>query len=118
MDWDIFIPPKDLRNIALLNEILEKDLDQLLIPLGDKGENFIQTYQTQWGVLQFHLGVPGVPCFEEAEKTAVICLSEKGTAIRCISGILLLAAKEKADRPQDQADILFLRELRQAGKLV
>src|SRR2546429_271367 len=86
MDWDFFIPPRDEANLAKLNEILESDLDLPLIPLGPSGENFIQTYQTRWGVLQFHLGLPGVPRFEEAEKTGVICNTEQGTPVKCLSG--------------------------------
>ena len=91
MDWDFFIPPR--------------------------GENFIQTYQTCWGILQFHLGLPGVPRFDEAEKSAVIRHSEQGTPVKCLSGIQMLAAKRAADRPQDQADIAFLEELQRLGKI-
>ena len=35
-----------------------------------------------------------------------------------MSGINLLAAKRAADRPQDQADIVFLEELQRLGKIV
>ena len=55
MDWDFFIPPRNQENFARLNGLLEKELDAPLVPLGPKGENFVQTYQTRWGVLQFHL---------------------------------------------------------------
>ena len=98
MDWDFFIPPRDDVNFSKLNEILNGELDVPLIPLGARGENFIQTYQTRWGVLQFHLGLPGVP-------------------VNCLSGKLLLASKRAADRPQDQVDIEFLEELKRLGKL-
>ncbi len=57
MDWDFFIPPRDEANFVKLNEILADELDAPLLPLGKLGENFIQTYQTRWGVLQFHLGL-------------------------------------------------------------
>ena len=67
MDWDFFIPPRDEENFKRLNELLEHELDAPLVPLGTRGENFIQTYQTRWGILQFHLGLPGVPRFDEAE---------------------------------------------------
>jgi hypothetical protein len=117
MDWDFFIPPRDEENFAKLNRILEKELDAPLIPLGPSGENFIQTYQTRWGVLQFHLGLPGVPRFDEAEKSAVIHKTEQGTPVKCLSGIYMLAAKQAANRPQDQADIEFLLELQRLGKL-
>lgn len=67
MDWDFFIPPRDENNLTKLNEILKEELDVPLVALGLRGENFIQTYQTRWGILQFHLGLPGVPRFDEAE---------------------------------------------------
>lgn len=118
MDWDFFIPPTDIANINLINALLEKELDAPLVPLGSKGENFVQTFQTQYGVLQFHLGLPGVPHFEEAEKLATIRLTEGGVPVKCLCAKLLLAAKEKADRPQDQADILFLKELQKSGQIV
>jgi hypothetical protein len=118
MDWDFFIPPRDETNFAKLNEILQNEIDLPLVALGVRGENFIQTYQTRWGILQFHLGLPGVPRFDEAEKAAVIRPSEQGTPVKCLSGIHLLAAKHAADRPQDQADIAFLEELQRLGKLV
>ena len=117
MDWDFFIPPRDEKNFRRLNEILQDELDVPLVPLGACGENFIQTYQTRWGILQFHLGLPGVPRFDEAETNSVIRNSEYGTPVQCLSGIHLLAAKRTADRPQDQADIAFLEELAKLGKL-
>lgn len=117
MDWDFFIPPRDEANFALLNEVLADELDEPLVALGPRGESFIQTYQTRWGVVQFHLGVPGVPLFEEAETAAVLRSTERGTPVQCLSGADLLAAKQAANRPQDQLDIEFLLELRRAGKL-
>jgi hypothetical protein len=36
--------------------------------------------------------------------------------VKCLSGIHLLAAKRSANRPQDQADIAFLEELKRLGK--
>lgn len=117
MDWDFFIPARDEGNFARLNEVLAQELDLPLIPLGPRGENFIQTYQTRWGVVQFHLGLPGVPKFEEAEQEAVIRQNENGIPVRCLSGPHLLAAKRAANRPQDQADIEFLSELQRLGRL-
>jgi hypothetical protein len=117
MDWDFFIPPKDEQNFAKLNALLVEDLDAPLVPLGPRGENFIQTYQTRWGVLQFHLGLPGVPDFDEAEARAVVRLNENGTPVRCLCGSDLMAAKKAANRPQDQTDIEFLTELQRLGKL-
>jgi len=63
MDWDIFIPPSDEANFKLLNQVLDAELDLPLLPLGPGGENFVQTYQTRWGVVQFHLALPGVRSF-------------------------------------------------------
>ena len=117
MDWDFFIPPRDEENFHRLNHLLKDELDVPLVPLGARGENFIQTYQTRWGILQFHLGLPGVPRFDEAEKNSVVRNSEPGTPVKCLSGIHLLAAKRAAGRPQDQADIIFLEELNRLGKL-
>jgi hypothetical protein len=42
---------------------------------------------------------------------------EQGTPVKCLSGTHLLAAKQAANRPQDQADIEFLKELQRLGKL-
>jgi hypothetical protein len=118
MDWDFFIPPRDELNFERLNELLEGEMDMPIVPLGPQGENFIQTYQTRWGILQFHLGLPGVPRFEAAEQAAVIRPNEQGTPVKCLSGLQLLAAKQAAGRPEDQADIVFLLELQRLGKLV
>jgi hypothetical protein len=79
MDWDFFIPPRDEENFDRLNAVLTDELDMPLIPLGPSGENFIQTYQTRWGIVQFHLGLPGVPKFDEAERHAVTRHNEFGT---------------------------------------
>lgn len=117
MDWDLFIPPRDGDNFARLNAALADELDMPVEPLGPQGEGFIQTYQTRWGVVQFHLGLPGVPRFDEAERQAVIRTTETGAPIRCLSGPHLLAAKQAANRPQDQADIEFLLELQRLGIL-
>jgi hypothetical protein len=117
MDWDLFIPPRDVANFQKLNSAIGEHLDAVIEPLGPRGENFIQTFQTQWGVVQFHLGLPGVPKFDDAEQSAVRRPTENGTPVKCLNGIHLLAAKEAANRPQDQLDIDFLRELQKAGRL-
>jgi len=72
MDWDFFIPPRDERNFTRLNDLLGEELGEPLLPLGPRGENFLQTFQTRWGVLQFHLGVPGLPRFDETWPTWII----------------------------------------------
>lgn len=117
MDWDFYVPPKDLENIRRINDLLAAELDVALLPLGQRGENFIQTYQTRFGVIQFHLAVPGLPPFDEAEKSAVTHQTESGTPVKCVSGRLLLASKLAANRPQDRLDIEFLQEKERLGKL-
>ncbi len=109
MDWDLYIPPKDKENIARINAALSDVLDLPLVELGPKGENFIQTYQTAEGILQFHLGGIGFPPFDEAEKCRVIRRLEGGTPVNCMCPEHLLQGKEAANRPQDQADITFLQ---------
>lgn len=117
MDWDIFIPPRDTANLDRINSVLEGDIDMPLEPMGPTGQNFLQTYQTQWGVVQFHLGVPGLPRFDEVEAAATLRKTEKGTPVKCLSGPHLLTAKKAANRPSDQADIDYLTELERLGKL-
>lgn len=111
MDWDFFIPPHDIENLKRIELALEGELDIDLVPLGRQGENAIQTYQTRWGVLQFHLAVPGVPSFEEAERRAVKIETEDGDLAPCLCLEDLIRAKVAANRPQDQQDIEFLKEL-------
>lgn len=50
-DWDLFIPPHDAANFAKINSALEEERDMQVLPLGPRGEHFIQTFQTQWAVL-------------------------------------------------------------------
>lgn len=117
MDWDFFIPAPDAENLSRLNALLEDELDSSILPLGPHGENLVQTYQTRWGVIQFHLGLPGLSSFDEAEEQAVIRYTENGTPVRCLSGPHLLQAKLAANRPEDQMDIEFLSELKRLGRL-
>ncbi|MBU0678752.1 MAG: hypothetical protein KJ626_11620 [Verrucomicrobia bacterium] len=111
MDWDLFIPPWDTANFNSLKNVLGDELDIDLLPLGEKGENIIQTYQTRFGIIQFHLAVPGITSFTEAERRAVELKDEDGRLARCLSADDLLASKESANRPQDQQDIAFLKAL-------
>lgn len=107
MDWDLYVP-NDAANIERINALLGNELDLPLVPIGLEGENFVQTYQTRWGVLQFHLGGPGLPRFDEAEKRSETRKNENGTPVRCMCTEDLLASKRAANRPADQADIRFL----------
>ena len=115
MDWDFYIPPRDLDNIQKINRLLEGELDLSLLPLGERGENFVQTYQTRWGIVQFHLAGPGLPKFDEAEARAVIHETENHTPVRCLCRNDLLESKRKAARPQDTLDIVFLENKKEAG---
>jgi len=117
MDWDFFIPGRDQANLDRLNAALADDLDMPVAPLGPKGENLVQTYQTRWGIAQFHLGGPGLPPFDEAEKRAVVHHTEDGVPVKCLSGKDLLAAKERVGRAQDAQDIEFLRKKAELGLL-
>jgi predicted nucleotidyltransferase len=117
IDWDLFIPPHDASNFRTINEALEKDLDMEVVPLGPRGEHFIQSFHTQWAAIQFHLIVAGIASFEEAERLAIEVVDD-GVKVRRLCGAHLLATKEKADRPKDQDDLYFLRKLRSMGQLV
>ena len=116
LDWDLYIPPHDPDNCARINRALGDELDVPVEPLGPRGEHFVQTYQTRWGVVQFHLGGPGLPPFDEALARAVVRRTEDGVAVRCLCDEDLEASKVAAGRPQDAQDIEFLRAKRQAEK--
>jgi hypothetical protein len=85
--------------------------------LGEHGENLVQTCQTRWGIIQFHLAGPGLPMFEEAEARAVIHETENHTLVRCLCRNDLLESKRKAARRQDTLDIIFLEHKKEAGQL-
>jgi hypothetical protein len=117
MDWDLYIPGKDTANLDRINQALGEELDVPLVPLGPRGENFVQTYQTRWGVLQFHLTGPGLPPFDEAESRAVTHVTETGVAVRCLGGNDLLESKKSANRASDAIDIEFLERKKSLGLL-
>ena len=77
----------------------------------------MQTYQTQWGVLQFHLAGPGLPPFDEAERRAVLHPTEDGIPVRCLAGADLLESKKRANRASDAVDIEFLEKKKSLGLL-
>ena len=116
MDWDFFIPSKDHENFATINELMKDYFDVPLVKIGPKGENFVQTYQTPCGVIQFHLAPIGLPPFDEAEKRMKILRNENGLAIMCISTEDMLSCKRKISRPKDAQDIGFLEQLIKANK--
>lgn len=117
MDWDVYIPGKDAANMERINHALQGELDAPLIPMGPRGEHFVQTYQTRWGVLQFHLTGPGLPPFDEAEQRAVTHLTEDGVPVRCLAGADLLESKRQANRASDAMDIAFLEKKKSLGRL-
>ncbi|MBN1557261.1 MAG: hypothetical protein JW951_03860 [Lentisphaerae bacterium] len=117
MDWDFLVPPRDTGNIRRINAALGDELDLPLEPLGPHGENFVQTYQTRWGIVQFHLGAPGLDPFDQLESRAVSRTLPEGVQVRCISGADLLLSKKAAGRPSDSLDIEFLEEKQRAGLL-
>lgn len=110
MDWDVYIPGKDIDNINKINSLLSDILDMELVPIGDKGENFIQTFQTIYGIIQFHLAPVAIPPFDEAENRSVVLKSEDGTDIKCLSLEDLYECKKIINRPRDEADIIFLEQ--------
>jgi hypothetical protein len=118
MDWDLYIPPRDAINTALINRVLGDILDIPVVVLGKDGANVVQTYQTPHGVLQFHLGGPGLPPFDDAVKRAVTHRTEANVDVKCICGTDLLASKRACNRPQDQQDIRFLEKKQELGSLV
>jgi hypothetical protein len=117
MDWDVYIPSRDSVNLEKINRVLDGEIDVPLIPMGPGGENFVQTYQTRWGVLQFHLAGPGLPPFDEAEQRAVTHMSEERVPVRCLAGADLLESKKRANRPSDSEDIKFLEKKKSLGLL-
>ena len=109
MDWDFFIPGKDSKNMQRINDLLADELDLSLIPVGPKGENIIQTYQTRWGIIQFHLAVVGIRSFDEAEAHGTEHADENGVLVKTFSIDDLIASKEAIGRPQDREDVEFLK---------
>lgn len=109
MDWDFWVPARDEANLNLISDLLGDELDCRLQPLGPSGENFIQTYQTKWGILDFHLGVAGLTSFDDCEARMAMHPTESGTVARCLADADLMKAKRAANRPKDQEDIRFLQ---------
>ena len=109
MDWDFLVDDRPA-NLATITECLGDELDLPLVPRGPKGEHIVQTYQTRWGVLQFHLAIPGIGSFEDAWTRRQRLPSEGGALFPCLSTRDLLAAKRASGRPQDRIDAEFLEQ--------
>lgn len=112
LDWDLLLPARDAGNFERLNAAVGEWLEEPVVPLGPRGENFVQTFQTKFGVVQFHLAVPGIASFEGAESAAVEMTLENGTPCRVLSVEDLIQSKLAAGRSQDQLDAEFLKEKR------
>lgn len=110
MDWDLLIPARDDENFRRLNAAVGKWLEEPVVAMGPRGENIVQTFQTRSGVVQFHLGVPGIASFDAAETAAVEIPLENGTPCRILSVADLMQSKLSAGRSQDQLDVKFLKE--------
>ena len=117
VNWDFFIPPRDKVNMEKINRLLRFELADPLVPLGRGNKNFIQTYQTRWGLIQFHLKVDGMPDFETSLKGAVIRRTDTALSVQCASGHHVLESKLKANRNEDQLDIEFLTVKKRLGFL-
>lgn len=109
LDWDLFVPPFDQENMARINRALAGELDMELAPLDVRtGEGFVQTFQTEAGIVQFHLAPPGLAKFAEVEARAVL-YDHHGIPVKYLSLDDLLAAKLAVARDKDADDILFLQ---------
>ena len=111
MDWDFYIPGKDIENLDKLNGVLDGIIDMDIEPLGDKGQNFIQTFQTVYGIMQFHLAPVALPPFGEAYSRHFTYVTDNGVSIKTISPEDLYLCKVKINRPKDAEDILYLQAL-------
>ncbi|MPN50708.1 hypothetical protein SDC9_198341 [bioreactor metagenome] len=109
LDWDIFIPPFDKENFAKLNSALSSELDMEVEPLNPQtGEGFVQTFQTVYGIVQFHLSPPGLDKFSEVETRSVVH-DVSGIPVKYLCLDDLLRSKTAASRDKDSDDILFLK---------
>ena len=109
LDWDLFVPPRDLVNFSKINSALADELDVELEPLDlQTGDGFVQTFQTSCGIIQFHLSPPGLDRFELVEQRAVCC-DYNGVPVKYLSLDDLLKSKLAVARDKDADDILFLQ---------
>lgn len=109
LDWDLFVPPRDKANFEKINRALADELDMELEPLDPMtGEGFVQTYQTQYGIVQFHQAPIGLPKFDIVEANAVT-REYKGVPVKYLCLDDLLKSKLAVSRDKDADDILFLQ---------
>ena len=76
------------------------------------GEGFVQTFQTQAGIVQFHLAPPGLPQFDDVAERAVTH-DYKGIPVKYLCLDDLLRSKMAVSRDKDSDDILFLQTKKQ-----
>lgn len=113
LDWDLFIPPHDADNFSRLNAALADDLDMKVEPLDIRsGDGFVQTFQTEAGIIQFHLSPPGLPNFTTVEERAVT-RDYRGVSVKYLCLDDLLSSKLAVARDKDSDDILFLQTKKQ-----
>ena len=109
LDWDFFIPARDESNFERINTALADELDIPLIPFDPMtGDGFIQTYQTQYGIIQFHQTWPGLPKFDIVEARSVIH-DYRNVQVKYLCLDDLLRSKLAVSRDKDSDDILFLK---------
>ena len=109
LDWDLFVPPRDLENFDRINRVLSDELDVELEPLDlQTGDGFVQTFQTSRGIIQFHLSPPGLPKFDLVEQRSVVH-DFHGVPVRYLCLDDLLQSKLAVARDKDSDDILFLQ---------
>ena len=116
LDWDLFIPLRDEANFERINTVLDEELDIPLVPFDPaSGEGFVQTYQTQYGIIQFHQVLPGLPKFDIVEERSVIH-DYRGIPVKYLCLDDLLSSKLAVARDKDSDDILFLQMKKEAEK--
>ena len=116
LDWDLFVPPRDLENFARINLALSGELDVDLEPLDfQTSDGFVQTFQTSRGIIQFHLSPPGLSKFDLVEQRAVIH-DYHGVQVKYLCLDDLLRSKLAVARDKDSDDILFLQTKKKAQK--
>ena len=110
IDWDFFIPSKDLVNFQRINMAIGDELDMKLEPLDVLSEEgFVQTFQTRYGIIQFHLLTPGLGTFDDVYQRSV-SRDYKGIQVKYLCLEDLYASKMAVQRGKDSDDILFLKE--------
>lgn len=97
-------------NFQKINTAIGDELDMKLEPLDVlSAEGFVQTFQTRYGIIQFHLLTPGLGKFDEVYQRSV-SHDYKGIQVKYLCLEDLYASKIAVQRGKDSDDILFLEE--------